>query len=186
MKKNLIAILIIALVSVGLFADDPVTPATATDSFTVTTSIGGINNMKVTTTAVGTDDKTFDDLSDFSTYEIEDADDLNPSTAIAYLSTQTNNRNGYKISLTVTAMKSTPTSGAVSYINYTIFLAGDTDGQTTANGTAKTKSDVIQQGALTKLTEKSYPIKITVDADEYAAAVEGTYTGTVTFNYTAI
>jgi len=183
MKKNLIVLLIIALVSVGLFAADP--PATATDSFTVTTTISGINNMKVTTTAVGTDSKTYSQLADFSNYAINSASDLSPSTAIAYLSTQTNNRNGYKISLTVTAMKSTPTTGAVSYINYTIFLADDTVGQVTDNGTAKTKSNVIQQGALTGLTEKSYPIKITVNPDQYAAAVEGSYTGTVTFDYVA-
>lgn len=183
MKKNLIALLIVALVTVGLFAADPVT---ANDSFTVTTSISGINNMKVTTTAVGTDGKTYSQLADFSNYAINSASDLSPSAPIAYLSTQTNNRNGYKISLTVTAMKSTPTSGAVSYINYTIFLGADTVGQKTDDGTAKTKSDVIEQGALGGLTEKSYPIKITVDADEYAAAVEGSYTGTVTFNYTAL
>jgi len=179
MKKNLIALLIVALVAVGLFAANP------TDSFTVTTSISGINNMKVTTTAVGTDNKTYSDLSGFSNYAINSASDLSPETAIAYLSTQTNNRNGYKISLTVTAMKSTLTGGNDSYINYTIFLADDTDGQVTDDGTAKTKSNVIQQGALTGLSEKSYPIKITVDADEYAAAVEGSYTGTVTFNYVA-
>jgi len=185
MKKNLIALLIVALVSVGLFAADP---ATANDSFTVTTSISGINNMKVTTTAVGTDGKTYSQLADFSNYAINSASDLSPSAPIAYLSTQTNNRNGYKISLTVTAMKSPgATTATDSYINYTIFLGTDTTGLATGNGTEKTKSDVIQQGALGGLTEKSYPIKIAVkDADEYAAAVEGSYTGTVTFNYTAL
>ena len=176
MKKNLIALLIVALVSVGLFAD-PIT-----DSFTVTTTVTSKNNMKVTEEDVST--KAWSSLTDFTNFGVTSTN-LNTGAAIAYLTTQSNNRKGYKISIAATAMANAAMEGyAITYINYTVYLGTDTTGLQTTNGTEATK-DVITVSELTTLTEVSYQIKIKVDADQFAAAVDGTYTGTVTFNYIA-
>jgi hypothetical protein len=177
MKKNLIALLIVALVSVGLFAD-PIT-----DSFTVTTTIGSINNMKVTEEDVST--KAWSSLKDFTNFGVTSSN-LNTGAAIAYLTTQSNNRKGYKISISATAMANTVLTGHdITYINYTVYLGDDTDGLPTNNGTTATKADVVTVSGLTTKTEVSYPIKIQVDSSQFAAAVDGSYSGTVTFNYVA-
>ncbi len=179
MKKNLIVLLVIALVSVGLFADP-------TDSFTVTTSVSSTNNMKVTAEDVNdSDSPAYGSLTDFTDFGVNGTN-LNTGEAIAYLTTQSNNRKGYKISIAATAMASTVLSDHdITYINYTVYLGTDTTGLPTTNGTEATKADVVTVSALTTLTEVSYPIKIKVDADQFAAAVDGSYTGTVTFNYVA-
>lgn len=176
MKKILILILSLFMM-VGLFAD-PIT-----DSFTVTTTIGSINNMKVTEEDVST--KAWSSLKDFTNFGVTSSN-LNTGAAIAYLTTQSNNRKGYKISISATAMANTVLTGHdITYINYTVYLGDDTDGLPTNNGTTATKADVVTVSGLTTKTEVSYPIKIQVDSSQFAAAVDGSYSGTVTFNYVA-
>jgi hypothetical protein len=182
MKKNLIVLLVIALVSVGLFAADPPAAPTATDSFTVQTNVLGVNEMQVTEGDIGTA-TTWTGATTYQGYGISNENPiLAPTAPIAYLSVISNRRAGYTISLTVAAMKSTV--GSVdSYINYDIKLNNTT--VSTNNGTAVTKDEIIVVQSLTGLTGISYPINLTVNATQFAAAVEGDYTGTVTFNYTA-
>ena len=139
--------------------------------------------MKVTEEDVST--KAWSSLKDFTNFGVTSSN-LNTGAAIAYLTTQSNNRKGYKISISATAMANTVLTGHdITYINYTVYLGDDTDGLPTNNGTTATKADVVTVSGLTTKTEVSYPIKIQVDSSQFAAAVDGSYSGTVTFNYVA-
>lgn len=185
MKKNLIVLLVIALVSVGLFA--ATNPSDA--EFIVTTSVGGINDMKVTNAAVTL--TSFDNTGNgFSALTIGGTSGSSVDTTTgavtfsAYISTRSNNRNGYTVTLSATPMESAPEDQTASEINYTVSVAG------TENGSYNTKTggdaaSVITITALSAIDVQSRQISLSVNPDEYNSAVEGSYTGTVTFNYVA-
>ena len=101
----------------------------------------------------------------------------------AWLSTMSNNRTGYTVSMSATAMKSTVSGQADSYINYTVTV--NTKSITTNKGTAVSPVDVITVTSLSALAVQSHKIALSVDQTTFNAAVQGSYSGTVTFTYTA-
>ncbi len=178
MKKTLIATLMIfAFVTVGVLADPPANP-TATDSFTVGATIEARNDMQVTVQDLN-GATSWDNIDTYQGYGVSTPNPvLSPTTPIAYLSVISNRRTGYKISMKVEAMVDDG-----KYINYTVSLNGED--VTTNNGTAVTSTDIIEVSSLGGLTGVSYPIGLSINETQYNAAVEGSYVGTVTFNYTA-
>jgi len=177
MKKLISAILVLALASFAIFAD--------TDFFEVETKVEGVNMMKIT---AGQYNPTTPSPDDF-----EDADPFAGSFGVtapgaqtnlsAWLSTLSNERDGYTVSMTASAMKSSITGQADAYINYTVTVNSKsiTTNNTTSNPTSV---DVITVTGLTALAKESHQIFLSVDPITYNSAVEGSYSGTVTFTYT--
>ena len=176
-KKVAIALAITLILSVGLlFAGNP-----APASFNVTTIVEGINKLKVTTTDVTDNPAQFDAADVFTSLSITSAGE---QTFDAYLSTLSNNRQGYKVTMTATAMFSVGGFGELSsYINYTVSANGAS--VTTNGSTAVPAINVIDESMIFDLTSLSYKISLSVDQASFDSAVQGSYTGTVTFNYTA-
>ena len=178
MKKNIIAVLlVIALSTAAAFAaTNP--PAS---SFDVQTSVSGINKMKITAAAFsGTTPSSFDSATAYAGPLGVTASGA--QTFSAYLSTMSNNRVGYKVTMGATAMSST-VSSATAYINYTVGV--NSKSLTTAGATVVTPVEVITVSSLTGLASQSHAISLSVDSVSFDAAVEGSYSGTVTFTYTA-
>jgi len=179
MKKNIVAVLlVIALSTIALFAaTNP--PAT---SFDVQTAVSGINKMKITAaTFSGTTPISFDNAAAFA--GPLGVPTSGPQSFSAYLSTMSNNRIGYKVTMGATAMTSAVSGQTTSYINYTV--GANSKSLTTAGATVVTPVEVITVASLTGLASQSHAISLSVDATSFDAAVEGTYSGTVTFTYTA-
>jgi hypothetical protein len=183
MKRNIIAILLVlSLATVGVFADPP-NPNPANTSFDIITSVQGINYMKITTaeftsTAPG-------DFISATTYagplEVTTYGTQNFS---AWLSTMSNNRSGYTVTMTANAMKSEIEDLSDAYIDFTVTV--NTKAITTEGTTSSPASvAVITAGSMTGLSKQSHKIALSVDQETFEAAVEGDYTGTVTFNYVA-
>ncbi len=176
MKKNLIALLVIALVSVGLFAD----PTTST--FNVETSVKGINEMKLTTTKfTGTTKSALDGLTAYTgPLSVTTYGDQNFT---AYISTLSNSRVGYTVTMSATAMADDAAS-----IHYTVTANGESvDTSNAQNGPgsdAKVIIDTLTSG-MTGVASQSHLITLTVDQTSFEAAVEGEYSGTVTFTWSA-
>jgi len=98
------------------------------------------------------------------------------------MSTISNSRSGYTVDMDATAMVS-PGSPAASYIDYTVTVNSislTTDGATPVAG-----ETVLTVPSLTGITTQSKPITLSIDSTTFDAAVSGSYTGTVTFTYTA-
>ena len=180
MKKNLITLLVVALVAVGLFAADP--PAT---TFDVSTTIAGVSNLKLgaTTTAVPTTVAGFntDVTADTSSFGVTDANYASANT-VRSIFAYSNNRTGYTISLAAKAMK-----GAASgtYINFTV-EAGGASVLTENNDTYKSATNPVKQETfLSGLSFSKTDIEITVTATDYVNAVTDTYTGTIQVSMTS-
>lgn len=176
MKKLISAILVLALASFAIFAD--------TDFFEVETKVEGVNMMKITAGQYNPTTPTPEGFEEVGAFEgplvINTAGD---QSFTAYLSTLSNNRTGYTVSMTATAMKSSITGQADAYINYTVTVNSKsiTTNNTTSNPTSV---DVITVTGLTALAKESHQIFLSVDPITYNSAVEGSYSGTVTFTYT--
>lgn len=183
-NKILIILLTVALVASGFLMADP------TSSFDITTTVAGINQMKLTKAAFsGTN------LSSAAAFEGNLSEGPagwsvtagGPQSGLAaHISTLSNNRAGYTVTMSATPMKSTINS-VDAYINYIVSTVS-TDGTEASSYNTKTDStavDVITVSSLDGLTGTSREISITVNADEFAAAVKGSYTGKITFTYTA-
>ena len=175
MKKTFIATLLILLIaSASIFA------ITATDNFTVTTNIGEIGLVKVSSAAIAGHTQTaYGNAGDLATYAISSSG--NQTGFTAFLTTLSNKRNGYKVTMTATAMKSADTP--TTYINYTVGCGGQSI--LTTDATTPPAVEVMNISSLTTLTGASKAITLDVESTSYAAAVSGSYSGTVTFNYTA-
>jgi len=177
MKKIIvIATLVLALTSVALVAD----PITST--FDVQTTIQGINKMKITTAKyTSTVPANFDSATAFQgPLGITTS---GTQTFNAWLSTMSNNRKGYTVSMSATAMKSSITGQADSYINYTVTV--NNKSITTNKATPVQAVDVITINSLSTLGVQSHKIALSVDQGTFDAAVQGQYSGTVTFTYTS-
>lgn len=174
MKKTFMAsLLILIIASASIFA--------VQDSFEVTTTIGEIGYMKVSELAIaGNTSQAYADTGLFGDLTISTS---GPQTFSAYLTTLSNKRTGYEVTMIATPMTSTVGS-ATSYINYTV---GCGTGSITTNGasTTTTAVKVVDVNSLVALTGDSKQITLSVDKPSFDAAVSGTYTGTVTFNYSA-
>ncbi len=179
MKKNIVAVLlVIALSTAAAFA--ATNPPSS--SFDVTTNVGGINKMKITAAAfpANGNPSAFDSAAAFAGPLGVTASGA--QTFSAYLSTMSNNRVGYKVTMSATAMSST-VSSATAYINYTVGV--NNKSLTTAGATAVTPVEVITVSRLTGLASQSHQISLSVDATSFDAAIEGCCSGSVTFTYTA-
>jgi len=176
MKKNLIlALLIILVTTTGLFA-------ATTDNFTVTTVVGTVDLMRISTLKyTGNTIDTFEDLTAFTTLTISGG---GVQTVNAWLSTLSNNRSGFNVSLKATAMKSSISGQANAYINYTVSC--NTASVTTNDGAEVTAaSHVVSFPSLSAVTSTSNRVALTVSQTDFNKALSGSYTGTVTFTYTA-
>lgn len=174
MKKSLLLV-VLALICTTLAA------APGPSSFDVSTVVQGINKMKLTTSQFTGSPGQFDDAVAYtgplqvSTYGNQ--------TFSAYLSTISNNRKGYKVSMGATAMASTESGQPTSYIDYTVTVNGQS--LTTNGATGVGTVDVINVSSMAGVASQSHQISLSVDQASFEAAVEGMYTGTVTFTYTS-
>lgn len=178
MKKLISAILVLALASFAIFAD--------TDFFEVETKVEGVNMMKITAGQYNPTTPTpegFEGVDAFEGPLVINA--AGNQTFTAYLSTLSNNRTGYTVSMTATAMKISITSQADAYINYTVKVNTSPIKTLTTNGANSVDPvEVITVTSLTELAVQSHKISLTVDPTTFNSAVEGSYSGTVTFTYT--
>ena len=178
MKKNIIALLSITLIaSFGLFAATLPTPA----QLNLSTTISGVNLMKLTTDQFNPGTPS---IALFDSATANEATEVVSNAAdtgtIAYLSILTNKRTGFTVTMTAEALDSA-TVGNNFLINYVV-TAG-TASYDTSDGTG-TNTITVNSG-ITGLTAFSYPVSVDLNDAEYDAALEDTYSGTVTFTYTA-
>lgn len=169
MKKNIIALLLVlAVVSFGVFA------APSPAEFTVTTTVNDNSFMGVTeetyaTLGVGGEYTAFTNLgvtaSGSQTFE-------------AYITSYSNNPGGYKLSMSATAMSNSTNAAVIHYTVGANSKSYDTETDTTA-------VELFTTSALTAIIGSSHKLSLTVDADSFDAATTGSYTGKVTFTYTA-
>lgn len=177
MKKNIIAALLIAIVAtVGLFAAGP-----APAELNLKTSISGLNKMKLTkaeyapaTTSVSSFDQA---EANEATEEVASAADTG---TIAWLSILTNKRTGFTVSMTATSLTS-DTEGNNFSIDYVV--TAENASYDTAASTNSGNAITVSSG-ITGLSAFSYPVSVDLDDTDYDAALEDTYTGTITFSYT--
>lgn len=177
MKKTLLlAVLLLLITTTGMFA-------ATTDNFTVTTVVGNTDLMTVSTTLFnGTTVASFEGLTAFTTLGITKGGA--PANFDAWLSTLSNNRAGYKVAMKATAMTSSISGQTDAYINYTVSCGGAS--LTTNNGTEVTATGkVVSFPSLSQVTSTSNKIALSVNQNDFDKAVSGSYTGKVTFIYTA-
>jgi hypothetical protein len=185
MKKNLVALLLVlAVVSVGVFAA-PTNPDPA--SFNVTTTVTGINLMKITKAQYNPSNPNPTNFGSAEAYGGTHSVSAGGTQVInAWISTLSNSRKGYKVTMGATAMKSSLEGASDTYINYTVKVDNNNDKKiTTNNATLVTPVTVIQHDSLQGPTATSLQISLEVNEGEFNTAVEGVYTGTVTFTYSA-
>ena len=176
MKKTLLlAVFILLITTSAVFA-------ATTDNFIVTTVVGNVDLMTVSNTEyTGTTVDTFEKLTPFTKLAITSG---GTQTVNAWLSTLSNNRDGFSISMMASAMKSSVAGKDNAYINYTVSC--NTVSVTTNGGSVVTSAKpVVAYSSLSKVTSTSNKISLTVDQDSFDKALSGSYTGTVTFVYTA-
>ncbi len=174
MKRTIVAILVLALTSLAAL--------NAVDSFDVDTEVEGVKKMKITAAHyTSTDPDAIETAAAFGSLTVQSAEEQDFS---AWLSIMSNNRAGYKVSMSATAMKGTTTEQANAYINYTVAVNGESiiTNNTTSSPTSVV---VISVTDLTQLSVESKPIGLTVDSATFNSAVAGSYSGTVTFTFSA-
>lgn len=174
-NKKLLAALILLIATSSLFA-------ATTDNFTVTTVVGTVDLMTISTAPyTGTTAASFDLLTPYTTLAINSG---GPQTVNAWLSTLSNNRAGFKVTMKASAMTSSIANQANAYINYTVSC--NTASVTTNNATVMTAANpVVTYSSLSEVTSTSNKISLTVNQGDFDKALSGSYTGTVTFIYTA-
>ena len=173
MKKTYITILLVILfVTAPIFA--------VTDSFNVTTTVADVGLIKVTTASSTTATVTaFNALTAYGDLAITTS---GSQTFTAYMSTISNSRSGYTVTMDATPMKSTVLA-VDSYIDYTVTV--NSVGLTTTGSTAVTGVEILNIASLTAIATESHAVALSIDATTFDAAVAGAYTGTVTFTYAA-
>jgi hypothetical protein len=180
MKKTIAILLVLAISSVAIFA------ANATGQFDVVTNVGGIHEIKLVTvgTTVPTNKGAFDGLpADNSDFTVTDTN-YNSVQTVRQLISMSNNRNGYYMTLSATAMETDLGSSESAYINYGVVAGGAS--LTTNDGTTVTSAtNIYDSGTLSGITFYSTNVTVEVDAEEYENAVTGSYSGTITFNLIA-
>ena len=180
MKKTIAILLVLAISSVAIFA------ANATGQFDVVTNVGGIHEIKLVTvgTTVPTNKGAFDGLAaDNSDFTVDD-DNYNSVQTVRQLISMSNNRNGYNMTLSATAMKADIGSSEFAYINYDV-TAGGASLTTNDAASVDAAANIYDSGALTGMNFYSTNVTVKVDAEEYENAVTGSYSGTITFNLIA-
>ena len=173
MKKILKLVLGLLLVGGMVFG------AGTSQEFEITTTINGFTYIKL-----GTPESTtpanrgaFNAFENSGTaFTITDANYKTDDMPVKKIFAMSNNRNGYSISMSATALTSPN-----DYINYTIKAGGATI--ITNDGTpVSPTSAVATTGVLTGVTINAYDVRITVNEAEYENALNETYTATIIFN----
>jgi hypothetical protein len=175
MKKNITAVLLTAIIaSFGLFAAAP-SPA----ELNLSTSISGVNLMKLTEATFNPSPAS---VSAFNTATANAPTETVSSAAdtgtIAYLSILTNKRTGFTVTMVADALASA-TEGNDYSINYVVTAGSATYDTSDASGT----NTITVNSGITGLKAFSYAVSVDLNDSEYDAALEDTYTGTVTFTY---
>jgi uncharacterized protein YfaP (DUF2135 family) len=174
MKKNIVALLLVALVaSVSLFA-------VADADLKLSTTISGINYMKLTESQFNPSVASVSAYSQATANATTETVSSAAATGtIAWLSILTNKRTGFTVTLTAEPLTSN-TEGNTYEIDYKISCG---TAYLFTNGAPSAPS--ITVSSITGLSAFSYAVSADLDDAQYAAALEDTYTGTVTFSYTA-
>jgi hypothetical protein len=175
MKKTLLLLLSILFCS-------PVFPvSTEPSKIDVSTVVQGINRMKITASPFSGNPAQFENAPVYTgPLEITAPGEQDFS---AYLSIISNNHNGYTVSMSATSMTYAVTGQASAYIDYTVTVNGQSI--ITNEATSVAPVDVITVPTMSGLGSQSHKIYINVNQADFASAVEGTYTGMVTFQYTS-
>lgn len=173
MKKLTTLLIVLTLATGGIFA--------AEASFDITTTVAPINGMKVTVAEfTGSTLEALNNAAGVSSYTVTKS---GLQTGFSgWISVISNNREGYKVTMSATAMTST-VGTTTNYIDYTVFLGTK---EFTTNG-AETVSpvEVLKVDSLTSMAAASREIMLDIDPTSFNNAVEGQYTGTVTFTFQA-
>ncbi len=183
--KTLFLVVILTMTAVLLFADNP-----APAQFDVETEIKGINLMKITEKKLPIDINSADfHQAETFTGPVIVGSDGQVEAFSAHLSTLSNNRKGFTVTMKATAMKST-IDDIDAYIDYRVYCGDPSTTDTphiTTNGPTSDPLEivVITVDKLKKLESRSEPISIFINGTTFDAAVEGQYRGTVTFTYKA-
>ena len=171
-KAGLLFFLILLLASSQLFA--------IADELSLATIVSEIGLMKITSVVVPANTvNAFNNTPDFASYTVSGSGTF---TNIAYLSTLSNKRSGYFVTISATAMKN-GTGSSATYINYTIRC--NAVDYTTTGATIPPAVQFLTVSSLSEITASSRPITLIVDATTFNAAVAGSYLGTVTFTFSA-
>ena len=174
MKKNIVALLIVALVaSFSLFA-------VPNANLNLSTTITGINYMALTATELTTSTVAAYNTAAQSIVGSKTITSSGSTGTIAYLSILSNNRKGFEVAISAAPLASA-TDGNSYEINYVV-SAGSASYDTSA---ATNASNKLTGPVIAGLQAYSYAVSVNVNAAEYAAALEDTYTAAVTFTYTA-
>ena len=173
MKKLATLLIILALATGGVFAYD--------STLDLSTIVDQTQGMKITASQfTGTTLEALNSATEVTSYTVTAGGEYE----VGWISVISNNRTGYEVTMSATAMASTETP--VSYINYTISLG---TAMITTNGATPVSlqppSYVFKVASLDSLTPNSRKITLIVSDDALNSAVEGQYTGTVTFSFTA-
>ena len=181
MKKSIIAVLLI--ITVSTFAAF----AVVTDSGTlnVATAVQGVNLIGVfaTGTAAPTGNAAANWTGSYTAPTVNSATE----TAVGVVHTRSNNRTGYSVTMAAGPLSSSGTTTV--YLGYVAkaydgaTLSGTSTYDATGTTTSGTAATIISTGNLTGITTTSRDIFIEIP--NYATALEGSYTGTITFNYTS-
>ncbi|HKL57943.1 MAG TPA: hypothetical protein VJ854_06030 [Sphaerochaeta sp.] len=169
MRKSSITIfLTLVCLAIPLFA--------VTDTFTVSTTVADVGKIKVSSDlSVAATERAFEALGSFTNLSITTAGEQEFS---AYVSTLSNSRTGYTVSMKANAMRSDD-----SYIDYTITV--NSVAVTTKGATPATEATIVTAPSLAIMETHSHAITLSVDPTSLGAALSGAYTGTVTFTYAA-
>ncbi|HAF86296.1 MAG TPA: hypothetical protein DCG32_08040 [Sphaerochaeta sp.] len=174
-KPLLLAALIVLISTTAVFA-------TTTDNFIVTTVVANVDLMTISNAAYsGTTVTSFDALTPYTELPISSG---GTQTINAWLSTLSNNRAGFRVNMKASAMKSSISGQADAYINYTVSC--NVALVTTNNAVEVTAANpVVTFPSLSEVTSTSNKISLSVSQTDFDKALSGSYTGTVTFIYTA-
>ena len=179
MKKTITVILILIFLGVGLFAADP------TANFDVVTQVASSSDMKITATlfTVAGATRSLFNAAPAANSSVTVTTVGSLVSLPAFLTTISNNRKGYSVSMSAKAMANAEKD---NYINYTVTCGGasvtTTDGDTPIASTLK----VVDKAApVKKLEATSNQVKITINQTDYEKAGSGDYTGTIYFTFTS-
>jgi hypothetical protein len=195
MTKQKIAtalIVFLLLLPLFLFADDPETTVGTTAGLNLSMTISGESTIKITDGTHSTLTTTeFDAATTSADYTVVGKARAND---VAFVHVKTNKHSNFSITMTATPLT---VSGSTSKIDYIVYLDSDsvyystkassnssnvlTDGHSNGNGT--NNGNGYAYGNALKVF--SYGVDVDLDDDTYEAALENTYNGTVTFNYSA-
>ncbi|AEV29190.1 hypothetical protein SpiGrapes_1378 [Sphaerochaeta pleomorpha str. Grapes] len=193
--KRLFAIIvsIAILCSLSLFAADG-TATTSSAKLTISATIQEESNIKITdATHSSIDRKDFDSVTPFTKYVILGS---GKTGVIAYVHVKTNKHSNFTITMTATPLTSENNSAK---IDYTVYLDEGTNDVTFTTNASSNTNNVLTDGygnghgndngngnGWGHLKVFSYPLAIDLEDTSYEAALEDTYSGTVTFNYASI